>query len=103
MKNITIFHLKITIFTAVKYCSILHGRSRNDANLILIVPTSGCSCGIWYQLDLYHLHILRSFKARLRSLLLYQFRDIALYSPAELTFYQLKKFCKGNKSLDLSR
>ena len=24
-KNVTIFHLKITIFTAVKYCSILHG------------------------------------------------------------------------------
>ena len=25
-KNITFFHLKIIIFTAVKYCSILHGR-----------------------------------------------------------------------------
>ena len=25
-KNITIFHLKIIDFTAVKYCSILHGR-----------------------------------------------------------------------------
>ena len=25
-KNITIFHLKISIFTAVKNCSILHGR-----------------------------------------------------------------------------
>ena len=24
-KNITFFYLKITIFTAVKYCSILHG------------------------------------------------------------------------------
>ena len=24
-KNVTFFHLKITIFTAVKYCSILHG------------------------------------------------------------------------------
>ena len=24
MKNITIFHLKTMIFTAVKYCSILH-------------------------------------------------------------------------------
>ena len=25
-KNILIFHLKIIIFTAVKYCCILHGR-----------------------------------------------------------------------------
>ena len=25
-KTITIFHLKIIIFTAVKYCCILHGR-----------------------------------------------------------------------------
>ena len=25
MKNITIFHLKIIIFTVVKYCNILHG------------------------------------------------------------------------------
>ena len=25
-KNITIFHLKIIIFTATKYCRILHGR-----------------------------------------------------------------------------
>ena len=26
MKNIKNFHLKINIFTAVKYCCILHGR-----------------------------------------------------------------------------
>ena len=26
MKNIIIFHLKINIFAAVKYCCILHGR-----------------------------------------------------------------------------
>ena len=26
VKNITIFHLKINIFTSVKYCCILHGR-----------------------------------------------------------------------------
>ena len=26
-KNITCFHLKIIIFTAVKYCCILHGRA----------------------------------------------------------------------------
>ena len=25
-KNVIIFHLKINIFTAVKYCCILHGR-----------------------------------------------------------------------------
>ena len=26
MKNVTIFHLEIIFFTAVKYCGILHGR-----------------------------------------------------------------------------
>ena len=25
-KNVTFFHLKIQVFTPVKYCSILHGR-----------------------------------------------------------------------------
>ena len=35
MKNIIIFHLKINIFTAVKYCCILHGR----VCLMKVMPT----------------------------------------------------------------
>ena len=62
-KNVTIFHLKIIIYTAVKYCSILHGHacvmlytlcnlsviiisvvspfSFEDRILVLIVPVYG--------------------------------------------------------------
>ena len=40
-KNITIFHLKIIFFTAVKNCSILHG-----CVIIMIHRRAGCGCSL---------------------------------------------------------
>ena len=43
-KNITFFHLKITIFTAVKYCCILHGHV-----CVMAVCNSLMKCDKWVQ------------------------------------------------------
>ena len=34
-KNIIFFHLKINIFTAVKYCCILHGRVVTNSKILM--------------------------------------------------------------------
>ena len=39
MKKLKIFHLKIIIFTAVKYCCILHGRV-----CVMISALAGLKC-----------------------------------------------------------
>ena len=39
-KNIIIFHQKINIFTAVKYCCILHGRVCVMSTLLLVLGVS---------------------------------------------------------------
>ena len=46
-KNITFFHLKINIFTAVKYCCILHGRVCVMETLHQsLIAVLGCLC-LW--------------------------------------------------------
>ena len=67
-------------------------RARHCFSLVLIVSSAGCSSGIPYAL-ICHLYITLlyyfAFKTRLSFLLLYQFRDIALYSPFSINFQSI--------------
>ena len=52
-KKFTIFHLKIIIFTAVKYCSILHGRVCVMLHIHLLIQQHYDNVPMQYTASLY--------------------------------------------------
>ena len=89
-KNITCFYLKIIIFIAVKYCSILHGHFCVMSLLTLVPPE--------VLLSVENTHMATKYLMLLKGSLISK-------SPACLKIYLYKQtfqFCQGDRYLCLS-